>query len=168
MSPRTPSVKILGIDPGLATIGFGVIEASPSLRSLVEYGVLLTPKDTLLENRLVSIYEQMDALLTRTKPEYIGVEDIYFYNNQKTAIAVGHARGVILLACALHHIPLYRLTPLQVKLNTTGYGKADKQQIKKMVEAELHTTKSITPDDAADALAIALSTYFVHIRGVTK
>lgn len=160
---HTP-VTILGIDPGLATVGFGLISATPRARVLLEYGIISTPKNVAIEERLFSIYEQATALIQRSNPDYIGIEDLYFYNNQKTAISVGQARGVLLLACARQRAPIFRLTPLQVKLNLTGYGRASKQQIKKMVAIELETTKNIKPDDAADALAIAITTYFVHIR----
>lgn len=160
----TKKIRILGIDPGVATVGFGLIEAIGGKCGLLEYGVISTSKNQTVEKRLLEIFQKTESLLNKTKPHLTGIEDIFFYKNQKTAIGVGQARGVILMACAKNKRKIFSITPLQVKLSLTGYGRADKKQIKKMVEIELKTKNGIKPDDATDALATAISTYFICAR----
>lgn len=149
---------ILGIDPGLATTGFGVVEQIAGNLKHVAHGCLFTPKNMPFAGRLALLQQDLEQLIKKYSPQQAGVEELFFYKNVKTALAVGHARGVIMLTLFQLHIPTYELTPLQVKQATTGYGQADKQQIQKMVQAQLHLPEIPRPDDAADALAIALTT----------
>ena len=157
-------MRILGIDPGYAIVGYGVIEAGGGRYRPVEYGAITTPAGQDFGQRLVEIYQGMGEILTRLKPEAAAVEKLYFTNNKTTGIGVAEARGVILLALAQHGVPLYEYTPMQVKLAVTGYGKADKKQVMQMTQRLLHLTKLPRPDDAADALAIA----FCHSRTATS
>lgn len=157
-------IRILGLDPGLATTGFGLIEVRHKELGLIDFGTITTNPGEPIEKRLLTIFKKTSLLVEKTRPDAIGVEELFFYKNQKTAIAVGQAKGAILVACAQWKQKIFYLSPLQVKLNLTGYGKADKKQIKKMVELELKTRESIKPDDAADAVAVAMCAYFIHIR----
>ena len=147
---------ILGIDPGTATTGYGVIRSEKGKIQAVGYGCILTKSSGGLENRLVTIFDELTEIIKKFKPEMIAVEELFFASNAKTAISVGHARGVILLACSKAKIPVYEYTPLQIKQAVCGYGRADKQQIQKMVKALLNLEKIPKPDDAADGLAIAI------------
>lgn len=147
---------ILGIDPGTATTGFGVIKKEGQKFELVEYGCVLTPAKTPLEDRLETIFEELTVLIRKAKPDYVAVEELFFAANSKTAIAVGQARGVILLAAKKLGLPVAEYTPLQVKMALTGYGRAEKRQIQQMVKAILALDEIPKPDDSADALAIAL------------
>ncbi|MBI4407315.1 MAG: crossover junction endodeoxyribonuclease RuvC [Candidatus Kerfeldbacteria bacterium] len=145
---------VVGFDPGLAITGYGIIQGDV----ILEYGALRTPAKTALGQRLVLLYNQLTELLDKYKIARAGCEKLFFARNVTTALDVGHARGVILLALAQRHIPLLELTPLQVKHSLTGYGRADKQQIQYMVKSIFKLSKAPKPDDAADALAIALTT----------
>ncbi len=147
---------ILGIDPGTATTGYGVIENEKGETKYVDYGCILTKSTESLENRLVSIFDELTKIIKKFKPEMAAVEELFFASNAKTAISVGHARGVILLACSKEKVPVYEYTPLQVKQAICGYGRADKQQVQKMVKALLSLEEIPKPDDAADGLAIAI------------
>ncbi len=148
---------ILGIDPGLGTMGYGVIDKRKDDSCVaVDYGVVLTPKDETLPVRLAMLEDGVNKLLTQFKPEEISVEELFFSKNITTGIPVAHARGVILLTCIKYTGKLYEYTPNQVKQALTGYGKADKVQMMHVVTAMLHLPKIPRPDDAADALAIAL------------
>ena len=148
---------ILGVDPGLATLGYGVIEkdASGQFRML-DYGVVLTPKDEGLPVRLAILEEGLQKVLDKHRPDEVAMEELFFSKNITTGIAVAHARGVALLTCVKECGKLYEYTPMQVKQALTGYGKADKKQIQTMVTSMLRLEKVPKPDDAADALAIAL------------
>ena len=148
---------ILGIDPGLATIGYGVIESVNGKNKPIDYGVILTPKEAHFYDRLYMIEESVGKLLVRFQPDEIAMEELFFNNNQKTAIAVAQARGVTLVTCMKHTRKLYEYTPLQIKQALTGYGRADKRQIQEMVTRLLSLKKIPKPDDAADALAVALT-----------
>lgn len=148
---------ILGIDPGYATVGYGVIENTGSKNFAKEYGVIQTPKADTLPYRLGYIAEKIEELLERFKPDAIAVEELFFYNNQKTAIFVAEARGAILVPCLKSKAKIYEFTPLQIKQAMTGYGRADKNQIQQMVKIMLALDKIPKPDDAADALAVALT-----------
>lgn len=156
-SSTSPTMRnsniIIGFDPGLAITGYGVIDGE----SVLEYGVLRTPAKQPLATRLVQLFEQVTELLDRYQLRRAGVEKLYFAKNVTTALDVGHARGVVLLALAQRRIPLIEVTPLQVKQSLTGYGRADKQQIQYMVKTIFKLAKVPRPDDAADALAIALT-----------
>ncbi len=148
---------ILGVDPGLATLGYGVIEKDErgSFRALA-CGVVTTPKDEGLPARLAMLEEGVNEILEKYHPDEVAMEELFFSKNITTGIAVAHARGVALLACVKACGRLYEYTPMQVKQALTGYGKADKKQIQTVVTSLLHLTSIPKPDDAADALAIAL------------
>ena len=148
---------ILGIDPGLETLGYGILEkdANGNSRAL-DYGVVLTPKEERLPARLAFLEEGLNKLLDKCTPDEVAVEELFFSKNVTTGIAVAHARGVALLTCVKRCGRLFEYTPMQIKQALTGYGKAEKRQIQ-LVTANLLRLKSIPrPDDAADALAVAL------------
>ena len=149
---------ILGIDPGLATIGFGVLDKdSRGGVKVLDYGVILTPKEERLPTRLAMLEQSLKKLIDKYKPDEIALEELFFNNNQKTAINVAQARGVILLTCVKECGRLYEYTPLQIKQAITGYGRAEKKQIQAMVKTFLGLNAVPKPDDAADALAVALT-----------
>ena len=148
---------ILGIDPGLATMGYGIIEKKPNGDSVpVDYGVVFTPKDESLPVRLAMLEEGVNKILNKFKPAEVAVEELFFSKNITTGIPVAHARGVILLTCVKYCGKLYEYTPMQIKQALTGYGRADKVQMMHVVTSLLHLQKIPRPDDAADALAVAL------------
>jgi len=147
---------ILGFDPGLATLGFGVIESNGQKHCLIDYGIISTPAGMRTPDRLRNIYCDVSAVIDRFHPDAIAVEELFFNNNVKTAIAVAQARGALLAAASLKTGELYEYTPLQIKQAITGYGRADKKQIQMMVTAFLHMKIIPKPDDAADALAVAI------------
>ena len=148
---------ILGIDPGLAIVGYGVISVEKGKATVVDYGVITTPKEDNVPTRLKKIYDGMNALLDKFNPDNIALEELFFNTNTTTGINVAQARGVILLACTQRTKYLYEYTPLQVKQALTGWGRAEKKQIQFMVTKMLNLEKIPKPDDAADALAIALT-----------
>lgn len=147
---------ILGIDPGLATIGFGVVDGSSAKQTFINCGVISTPAGMPLSLRLRQIYEDAGALMDMYKPDAISIEELFFNTNLKTGIAVAHARGVLVLAGQERGIPMYEYTPLQVKQAIAGYGRADKKQMMEMVRRLLNLKEAAKPDDASDALALAL------------
>lgn len=148
---------ILGIDPGYGTLGFGVIESARGRHRALHYGVVETPKTARFPSRLKFIGEQIQKLIEEYKPDAIAVEELFFTNNQKTAIMVAEARGVILYVAENSSAKLYEYTPLQIKQAMTGYGRAVKSQIQQMVTLMLGLKAIPKPDDAADALAVALT-----------
>ena len=151
-------MRVLGIDPGLATIGFGVLDSDCRGNArAVAHGVILTPKDEALPTRLAMIEEDLKKLIQKYKPQEIALEELFFNNNQKTAINVAQARGVILLTCVKECGRVYEYTPLQIKQALTGYGRAEKKQIQEMVKTMLGLKAIPKPDDAADAVAVALT-----------
>ncbi len=150
-------MRVLGIDPGLATMGWGVVDAEGSRVSYVAAGVLTTPPEDSMPQRLLAIYTGTRDLLTLYRPDEIAFEELFFAKNITTGIAVGHARGCTLCACAEYGKPLYEYTPMQIKQSVTGYGKADKHQMQHMVKLLLGLDDIIRPDDAADAVAAALT-----------
>lgn len=150
-------MRILGIDPGLATLGWGVIEAENGRQQLVNYGCILTAPQQRLPERLKQIGEDMRDLLTLYHPDEIAFEELFFAKNVTTAFTVGAARGVSIAACAAYTDRLFEYTPMQVKQAIVGYGKAEKQQIQQMVKLLLKMDHIAKPDDAADAIAIALT-----------
>jgi crossover junction endodeoxyribonuclease RuvC len=156
MNPKIKSTIILGIDPGLATTGYAFIKKAPTPQ-VIDYGVISTSSQQPFSKRLEFIYLSLDKLIKKYKPKTIAVEQLYFCKNVKTALLVGQARGVVLLTAILNKLPLYEFTPLQVKQAVCGYGRADKRQIQNMVKILLKLNKNPKPDDAADALAIALT-----------
>jgi crossover junction endodeoxyribonuclease RuvC len=149
-------VIILGVDPGTATTGYGLIRKEGQKYSLIHYGCILTPAKTPLHDRLDTIYEELSDIIDEHTPDHMAVEELFFAANAKTAIAVGQARGVILLAGKKKGISIFEYTPLEVKMALTGYGRADKNQIQQMVKALLCLPEIPKPDDAADAIAIAI------------
>ena len=148
---------ILGIDPGLATVGFGVISSEKGKVKPIDYGVILTPKEARFPDRLKMIEDSLIKLIAKYKPDEIALEELFFNNNAKTAINVAQARGVTLLTCVKYTEKLFEYTPLQIKQALTGYGRADKHQIQSMVTTLLGLKSIPRPDDAADALAVALT-----------
>ncbi|MEI6266348.1 MAG: crossover junction endodeoxyribonuclease RuvC [bacterium] len=147
---------ILGVDPGTATTGYGIIEEKAGKIKLVDYGVIITEPKQPLEARLEIIYDQLGDIIDEYDPEEIAVEELFFSTNVKTAMAVGQARGVILLAAKKSGALISEYTPNQVKNGICGYGGADKKQVQKMVQMILKLDEIPQPDDAADALAIAI------------
>ena len=157
---------ILGIDPGLATLGYGVIEKDTrgNCRA-VDYGVVITPKDEGLPVRLAMLEEGIAKILDKYNPDEIAMEELFFSKNITTGIAVAHARGVALLTCVKRCGRLYEYTPMQIKQALTGYGKADKKQMQSVVASLLKLKSIPKPDDAADALAVALCQAFTSRFG---
>jgi len=149
-------MKILGIDPGTAIVGWGVIEHEKGISKMINYGVILTKSTAAMIDRLSIIYDELMQILSLYMPDQCAVEELFFNNNAKTAITVGQARGVILLAIRQNNVPCYEYTPLEVKNALTGYGRAQKPQIQALVKMILKLETIPKPDDAADALAIAL------------
>ena len=149
-------MTVLGIDPGYATIGFGVVEKDKNCNRVIDYGIISTPKDKTLPERLCMISEGINALIEKYKPDAVAVEELFFARNVTTALGVAHARGVILVSAMQGCGKLFEYTPLQIKQALTGYGRADKNQMKQMVKMLLCLKKLPAPDDAADALAVAL------------
>lgn len=150
-----PSV-VLGIDPGLATLGYGAVSYSSHKSSCVTYGCVTTTTDTDFANRLSLIYQGVLLLIDTHRPTYGAIEKLFFSKNTKTALAVAQARGVAILAFAQRAVPLFEFTPLEIKQAVTGYGRADKKQVQQMVRSLLCLKTIPRPDDAADALAVAL------------
>jgi crossover junction endodeoxyribonuclease RuvC len=148
---------ILGIDPGVARMGFGTVVLRGHQMKAGEYGTLTTGPDKAPEERLVLLYGELGRLLKRVKPEAVAMEELFFSRNAKTAIAVGQARGVALLACGMAKVPVFGYRPMEVKQAVAGYGGADKAQVGRMVKILLGLTEVPKPDDTADALAIAIT-----------
>lgn len=147
---------IFGIDPGVATVGYGVVDYTANKFKMIEYGTVTTPAGMELAKRLEGIYDNLCLLLQKHNPDAISVEELFFNNNVTTAISVAQGRGVALLAAQKSGKPVYEYTPLQVKQSITGYGRAEKKQVMEMVKMFLHLDKIPRPDDAADALAMAI------------
>ena len=149
-------MRILGIDPGFATIGFGLVEAERAQVHMVTYGAITTPAGLPLSRRLYQIGTDMEDLIGQLKPDVISIEELFFNTNLTTGIAVAHARGVLLYTAEKCGIPLHEDTPSQVKMAVVGYGKAEKEQVMEMTRRLLNLKSVPQPDDAADALAIAI------------
>ncbi len=147
---------VMGIDPGIAITGYGLIVEEDDRTRAVDYGVIRTPSDAALPQRLQQLYDELDALIRRHRPDAIAVEELFFARNARTALTVGHARGVALLAAARSKASFHQYKPSEVKQAITGYGAADKRQMQEMVRLLLELDAIPKPDDAADALAIAL------------
>lgn len=157
-------MRILGIDPGVAKIGFGVLESEQNRQRLIQCGVISTPAHAPLSARLEQIYGDMRQLIALFKPDAVSVEELFFNTNITTGIAVAHGRGVILLACQQAGLKIYEYTPLQVKQAVVGYGRAEKAQVMDMVRRICALPAPPKPDDAADAVALALC----HARSSTS
>ncbi|MGC8872995.1 MAG: crossover junction endodeoxyribonuclease RuvC [Chloroflexia bacterium] len=148
-------MRVLGLDPGTARLGWGVIEGEEEPR-LVDCGTLTTPADRPLAARLGQLFAELQVLVARLQPEAAALEELFFSRNVRTAFAVGQARGAALAALASAGIPVYEYTPLEVKQAVTGYGRAEKRQVQEMVRALLRLAEIPRPDDTADALAVAI------------
>ena len=157
-------MRIMGIDPGIATIGFGVIDSVGTNQTLCQCGVITTPAHTDLSSRLEQIYDDLLQLLDLFKPDVVSVEELFFNTNITTGISVAHGRGVILLACRKAGVKIFEYTPLQVKQAVVGYGLAEKKQVMDMVRRICKLPAPPKPDDAADAVALALC----HARSSTS
>lgn len=157
-------MKILGIDPGYATTGFGLLHCQRGTYSLLQYGTVTTPAGLAFPKRLKMLYDDMCRLLEVTQPDAVAVEELFWGHNITTGIGVSHGRGVILLAIETAGIPLFEYTPMQVKQAVVGYGKAEKRQVMDMTRRLLKLERVPRPDDAADAIAIALC----HARSSTS
>ena len=157
-------MKILGIDPGVATVGCGLLESTGVRQRMISCGVITTPAHTPLSSRLDQIYTDLDELIRSCDPDAISIEELFFSKNITTGIPVAHARGVILLCAFRCGVPVYESTPMQVKQAVVGYGKAEKRQVMDMVRRILSLQAVPRPDDAADAVAIALC----HARSATS
>ncbi len=147
---------ILGIDPGIAIVGYGIIEYKSNKFRVIDYGAITTPSTMDTTKRLERIYKGIDILVKNYDIDEVGVEELFFNKNVKTAIIVAQARGVILLACSHNNKEIYEYTPLQVKQGVVGYGRASKSQVQQMVTSMLNLKEVPKPDDVADALAVAI------------
>lgn len=153
-------MRAIGIDPGTGRCGFGIVDKNGNEIRAIDYGIIETPKEMELIERIHIVYQGIKELITLYKPQVMGVETLYFNKNITTAISVAEARGVILLAGYQENIPVFECTPLQVKQQVVGYGRAEKEQVIKMIMHMMNITSKISPDDAADALAIALTSIY--------
>ncbi len=147
---------ILGIDPGYAIVGYGVIDYRNNHFSVVDYGAILTDAKTPFNERLEKIYDELCGIIEKHKPEAMSIEKLFYNSNAKTVIDVSQARGVIMLAAQKNRLPAYEYTPLQVKQSVVGYGRAEKKQVQEMTKRILALEKVPKPDDTADALAMAI------------
>ena len=157
-------MRIIGIDPGIATIGFGIVTYQNSRFVLEKCGVITTPAHTSLASRLSRIYTDLTELLQMFPADAVSIEELFFTNNITTGIPVAHGRGVILLACEHAGIPIFEYTPMQVKQSVTGYGRAEKRQVMEMIRRLCSLSAVPRPDDAADAVALAIC----HARSSTS
>ena len=157
-------MRILGIDPGYATTGFGILQAERASVQLINYGTITTPTTLSFPERLEMLYDDMAELLDTVRPDAVAVEELFWGHNVTTGIGVSHGRGVILLAIEQYGAPLFEYTPNQVKQAVVGYGGAEKRQVMDMTRRILKMEKVARPDDAADAIAIALC----HARSATS
>ena len=156
-------MAVIGIDPGTAITGYGIVEESPSGELItISYGVIRTSSGVEPHERLLSLSKQLNQVLKTYSPDSGAVEKLFFQRNVRTALSVGQARGVILLSLAISRIPVFEYNPMEVKLSVTGYGKADKKQMQQMVKTMLELDEIPAPDDAADALAVAIC--HIHSR----
>lgn len=149
-------MRVLGIDPGLAIVGYGIIDYDGNKYKVIDYGVITTPAKTSYAKRIKMIYDSMELLLDKYQVDEVAVEELFFSQNTTTGIAVAQARGAIVLSVMNKDLALFEYTPLQVKQSVCGYGRADKRQIQEMVQRILNLKTLPKPDDAADALAIAI------------
>jgi crossover junction endodeoxyribonuclease RuvC len=157
-------MRIIGIDPGVATVGFGLVDAEGNRQKLLTCGVISTPPGQRLSVRLNQIFEDLTELIRSYSPDSMAVEELFFNTNLTTGISVAHGRGIILLAGCRSGLPIFEYTPLQIKQAVVGYGRAEKNQVIDMVRRILNMPTPPKPDDAADALAVALC----HARSITS
>ena len=149
-------MRILGIDPGIAIVGWGIVDYQNGKFRPVAYGAIRTEANTPTEDRLLSVYEQLDAVIEKYKPDSFALEELFWNTNQKTGIIVAEGRGVILLCAKKHGLEINEYTPLQIKQAVVGYGRAEKNQVISMVTMMLGLPKPPSPDDTADAIAVAI------------
>ena len=149
-------MRILGIDPGVATVGFGVIDSEGGRQRMVQYGAITTPAGMPLAARLVQIGGDLEQLIRQFQPDEMSIEELFFSKNITTGIAVAHGRGVLLYTAEKMHLPVYEYTPMQIKQAVVGYGLAEKRQVMDMTRRILKLAQIPKPDDAADALALAI------------
>lgn len=162
-------MRVIGIDPGTGILGFGVVDFQPHKNPVVvDVGVVATPVHTRLKARLLDIYQSLNEIIDTTKPDVMSIEKLFFARNITTAISVAEARGVVILTAALHDLPVFEYTPLQIKQTLTGYGRADKKQVQQMVKLHLRMDHIVKPDDAADALAAAITHSLMTRSGLTQ
>jgi crossover junction endodeoxyribonuclease RuvC len=162
---------ILGIDPGYAIVGYGALSYDGNKFSVIEYGAITTDASMDMFERLKSIHNDLNQIIERVKPDFMAIEELFFNSNQKTAINVAQARGVLLLSALNHGVEVFEYTPLQVKQAVAGYGRADKNQVQQMVKLLLSLDKVPKPDDTADAVAIAIChghSYNPRLGGIKK
>ncbi len=157
-------MRVLGIDPGTAIVGYGIIDSTRGNYEMIDYGCIFTDKNLDMEERLLIIFEELMLIIQKYKPDHIAIEELFFFKNTKTVISVGQARGIIVLAGMKCGVKPIGYTPLQVKMGITGYGKATKDQVQQMVQKILKLKEIPKPDDAADALAIAVT----HINSLSS
>lgn len=150
-------MKILGIDPGTAIVGFGVVEAEAGKLKMIDAGVIRTPANEQDSKRLKTIAEELSEIIKQNKPDVMAVEKLFFAQNVTTAMSVSQARGVVLLCGEQNNLPVFEYTPLQIKQSVVGYGKAEKHQVQEMVRTILKLKETPKPDDCADALACAIT-----------
>lgn len=164
-------MKILGIDPGFATIGFGLVDSQGGQVKMLQYGTINTTPDMEFPQRLVTVFDDMTQLLAAYAPDVVAIEQLFWGTNVTTGIHVSHARGVLVLAIAQSGIPMFEYTPMQIKQAVAGYGKAEKRQVMDMTRRLLKMNEIPRPDDAADALAVAIChgrthTSLLHQQGI--
>ena len=150
-------MRVLGIDPGTAIVGFSILDFENNRFNVIDYGCIYTDKDMPMEDRLCKIYSELTEIIKKYSPSEMAIEELFYFKNNKTVISVGQARGVIVLCGRQNNLVINHYTPLQVKTGITGYGKAEKKQIQLMVQRILGLSEIPKPDDAADALAIAIT-----------
>ena len=156
-------MRILGIDPGTGILGFGIIEVKNNeLSEIIDAGVIASPKHTPLPDRLLDIYNSLNEIIKKNRPDVMAIEKLFFARNITTAISVAEARGVVELVAKQNNIQIAEYTPLQIKQTLTGYGRAEKKQVQEMVKKELKLKEIPKPDDCADALAAAITHSFVN------
>lgn len=158
-------MRILGIDPGIGICGFGLVEIGSGSKKALDFGAVTTEVDAPLPSRLLELYESLTQVFKETKPEMVAVEKLFFAKNITTGIAVAEARGVVLLIAEQNGLPVYEYTPNEIKKTLTGYGAASKSQMQEMVKMELGLEVKPKPDDAADALAVAITCGFLYRAG---
>ena len=154
---KTESIKILGIDPGTGILGWGLIEKRGNSIIPLKYGCVKTPPNTDKMTRLIHIYRSLCDIIEKNRPDQVAIEELFFFKNAKTVISVAEARGVAIVSALKFDIPVFEYTPLQVKQALTGYGRAEKKQMQEMVRVVCNLKDCPKPDDAADALAIAIT-----------
>lgn len=150
-------MRILGIDPGIAIVGYGIIDVVGNKYNVIDYGAITTPSDMEFPTRLEKIYRDLDDIIKKYAPEDVAFEELFFNKNVKTAITVGQARGVEVVCAKMNQKEIFEYTPLQIKQAVVGYGRAEKHQVQEMVKFMLRLEKVPKPDDVADALAVAIT-----------